>query len=127
MENQDEFVDPEAGLPPSEPDHSRLRTAARTLTLGQVYKLCDGEYFKISGVAQTMLLLEDRIATRNYEWAVELEDKSPDTLKRYKADVECLIRWYLFTGLAAGHHQAEEMIREIEAQGREQARGLPPR
>jgi hypothetical protein len=127
MEDHDESDDVYSGLPPSEPDYSRLRTPARTLTLGRLHKMCDGNYARISDAVQTMLLLEDRIATINYCWAADLEQETPAILKRHKADIECLAQWYLITGLAAGHHQAEELIREIAAQGREQAPKLPPR
>ncbi len=110
-----------AGLPPSEPDCSRLVTPARRLTLGRLYAAYAGQYSQISNAVQTMLLLEDRIATLNYRWAADFEDRTPAILERHKKDIESLTELYIVAGLAPGRHQAEEMIRDIAAQGRSQA------
>jgi hypothetical protein len=126
MENSDDHEDNFAGLPPSEPDCSRLTTAARRLTLGRLYETCGGSYTEIAAAVQTMLILEDRVATLHYRWALDLEDKTEAILKRHKKDIEILKHWYLKTGLASGSHEAEEMIRDLAAQGRCQAPNLPP-
>jgi hypothetical protein len=126
MEKSDDHDDIFASLPSSEPDCSRLATPARRLTLGRLYETCGGSYAEIAAAVQTMLILEDRVATLHYRWAVDLEDKTEAILKRHKKDVEILKHWYLKTGLASGPHEADEMIRDVAAQGRRQAPDLPP-
>ncbi len=127
MEGSDESEDIFAGLPPPVPDCRRLVTPGRRLTLGALYELCGGHYGWISDVVQTMLILEDRIATFNYRWAADLAEKTPAILQEHKRDIEGLTKWYLRTGLASGPRQAEEMIRDLAEQGRGQFPASPPR
>jgi hypothetical protein len=115
---------------PLEPDLARLLTPARRLTLGRLYELFgsrDDSYPVIAAAAQTMLLLEDRIATIPYHWAIGLADKTPEALKEHKGDRELLTQWYLRTRLATGPHQAEELIRDIVDQALRQVPDRPPR
>jgi hypothetical protein len=79
----------------------------------------------IAKAVQDLLIFEDRIATFSYRFAAYPETKTPSAVEEHERDIDILTRWYLKTGLAAGPHEAQEMIRDIVEQGRRQAPGRP--
>lgn len=124
MENTEEFS--EENFPPLRFDDKHLVTPGRGLPLGRLFEVYN-DYFKVAAAAFDILSLEDRIAATSYEWAAGLEGKDPESVKEHQADIKKLTIRYIETGLAGGPQQAEQMIRDIEAQGRSQVPGTPPR
>jgi hypothetical protein len=107
-------------LIPGHLDFKRLATPGKGLTLGRLYELY-GRIAEIKEVAGTILALESLVADTTYQWARGRE-KPTRFVKEHEEDITNLKNLYIETGLAAGPHHAEQLIREIENQARAQAR-----
>ena len=101
-------------------DFNRVVTPGKGLTLGRLDELY-GKIAKIQEVVSAIITFEHRIADTAYRWA-RGQEKPTRFVKEQEEDIRDLSNLYIETGLAAGPHHAEQIIRDIENQARAQAR-----
>jgi len=101
---------------PEYPDHSRITSPAREMTLGHLYNLLDRQLLgaDFGSIAHTLMSCESEIASYAYQAAAGFHLEADDHKFRQKCKDD-LTRLYIDLGLA-GPHQAAEIIRDIEAQ-----------
>lgn len=111
---------------PEFPDHSRITSPARKMTLGHLYDLLDRQLLgaEFGEIAHKLMNYESEIASYAYQAAAGFH-LGADDHKDWKKSKDDLTRLYIDLGLA-GPHQAAEIIRDIEVQAAAQVPNPPP-